>query len=295
MSIDKAGTSGASTGQKAAAGVSAVEADAKPSLPAADSREPAQATLPVPLSASLTGRPLLSCYFPLGDPAIALDCLDLYAGEGVDVLEIGMAAPDPFLDGADVRASMARADRTRWRGDLDAVLDRLARLPNPPRTLLMTYVDPAHPGLSDTGLWRGMDSLLAVSRPNDPLAARLEASALSAGTALSAFVALPPSPSALMRARQAGFYVMLQAHDGPTGPRERLDPENSARIASLRTEGVKAPVMLGFGISTGEQARAARDLGADGVVVGSQVLRAALAGPGALRLLLREMRSGLDA
>ncbi|WP_180898122.1 tryptophan synthase subunit alpha [Martelella soudanensis] len=243
----------------------------------------------------LPATPLLSCYFPLGDARVSTELLDIYAGEGVDVIEIGMASPDPFLDGPDVRQSMLRADRNRWRADLDAVLERLARFRNPPRALLMTYADPAHPGLGDAGLWRGLDSLLVVARQGDPLAARLERAATDAGVALSPFLSLPLDEMAMQRARDAGFYIMLQAHAGATGPRETLDPESAGRIARLRAAGAGKPILLGFGISGGGQARQAMELGADGVIVGSKVLRAALAGGDALRELLRDLRSGLDA
>ncbi|WP_230719034.1 tryptophan synthase subunit alpha [Martelella mediterranea] len=244
---------------------------------------------------ALPERPLLSCYFPLGDRQVSPDLLDIYAGEGVDVIEIGMASPDPFLDGPDVRQSMLRADRGRWRTDLDAVLERLAKFQNPPRALLMTYADPAHPGLHETDLWRGLDSLLVVARADDPLAMRLERAATDNGVALSPFVSLPLDEKAIERAREAGFYIMLQAHAGATGPRETLDPGNADRIAQLRAAGATRPILLGFGISGGAQARQAMELGADGVIVGSQVLRAALAGGDALRALLRDLRSGLNA
>ncbi len=71
-------------------------------------------------------------------------------------------------------------------------------------------------------------------------------------------------------------------------------PSNAARIEALRVEGVGAPVVLGFGISNGEQARAAVGLGADGVVVGSAALRAALKGRAELSALLGDLRNGLD-
>jgi tryptophan synthase alpha chain len=66
------------------------------------------------------------------------------------------------------------------------------------------------------------------------------------------------------------------------------------RIAELRAEGVGAPIVLGFGISNGEQARAAVGLGADGVVVGSAALRAALKGRAELFALLNDLRNGLN-
>jgi tryptophan synthase alpha chain len=62
----------------------------------------------------------------------------------------------------------------------------------------------------------------------------------------------------------------------------------------LRAGGVAAPILLGFGVSNGEQARAAVDLGADGVVVGSAALRAALVGRTELKALLKDLRMGLD-
>jgi tryptophan synthase alpha chain len=87
---------------------------------------------------------------------------------------------------------------------------------------------------------------------------------------------------------------MLQAAPGLTGPRHTLDPANAERIERLRASGISAPIVLGFGVSTPEHARTALALGADGVVVGSAALRAALQGPAALAALLKGLRRGLD-
>nr|WP_272214630.1 tryptophan synthase subunit alpha [Marinicella sp. W31]MDC2880256.1 tryptophan synthase subunit alpha [Marinicella sp. W31] len=244
---------------------------------------------------ALPKTPLLSCYFPLGDERVSTELLDVYAGEGVDIIEIGMASLDPYLDGNDVRASMERADRRNWRADLDAVLARLASYRKPPRALLMTYADAVHPGLDTPDLWRGLDSLLVVARSDDPLAVRLERQASDHGVLISPFLALPLDERDLARAREAEFYIMLQAHDGPTGPRAVLDPANEDRIARLHAAGARAPILLGFGISEGTQARQAMTLGADGVIVGSKVLRTSLEGRAPLATLLADLRSGLDA
>jgi len=95
-------------------------------------------------------------------------------------------------------------------------------------------------------------------------------------------------------ARKADGYVMLQAAQGLTGPRISVDDGNKERITELRLAGVTAPIMLGFGISTGAHAESARNFGADGVVVGSSALRAGLQSETILRNLLEELRSGLD-
>ncbi len=62
----------------------------------------------------------------------------------------------------------------------------------------------------------------------------------------------------------------------------------------IRAEGIGAPIVLGFGVSSGDQARVAVGIGADGVVVGSAVLRAALNGRNELAALLRDLREGLN-
>jgi tryptophan synthase alpha chain len=241
------------------------------------------------------GSPILSCYFPLGDPRVPLEMVDIYADQGVDVLEIGLSSVDPFMDGAHVRASMARSQDADPRKHLDALTDRLARRDVAPKTLLMCYADAAHPGRSDLEFWSGLDSCLIVARESSQSAHTIRKTAIRGGVSESVFVGLPLDPLAVAAARDAKFYVMLQANAGMTGPRKQIDPESRNRIAQLRAEGVTVPILLGFGISNGAQARSALQLGADGAIVGSQVLLAALDGTGALAGLLNDLRRGLDA
>jgi tryptophan synthase alpha chain len=69
----------------------------------------------------------LVVYFPLADPAVPTELIDLYADAGVDVVECGWPARNPYLDGPDVRASMARALSGAPATALAAARDRLAR------------------------------------------------------------------------------------------------------------------------------------------------------------------------
>ena len=52
------------------------------------------------------------------------------------------------------------------------------------------------------------------------------------------------------------------------------------------------PVAVGFGISTAEQAAAVAEI-ADGVIVGSRVVRAMADGPEAVGEVIRELAAGL--
>ena len=202
---------------------------------------------------------------------------------------------NPYLDGPDVRDAMTR----RWPGDPGAALlsgcGMLAGHSARPRALLMTYAEPEHPALANPYAVRcDRRACSPWPRPATRSASRMETLARANGAAVSSFLALPLADADIAAATRASGYVMLQAAPGVTGPRAALDPVNAARIATLRAKGIAAPILLGFGISNGAQARAAMDLGADGVVVGSAVLRAAIQGPSALAACLKDLRNALN-
>jgi tryptophan synthase alpha chain len=238
---------------------------------------------------------LLIVYFPLGDYLITTNMLDDYADAGVDFIEFGWPAPDAYLDGSDVRASMMRASKSAPRTALSVARERLSLQANPPKALLMTYAEAGHAALSDPALFKGIDAILALAPAGDEIRAKMESRARSAGVQVSTFMPLPMTEADIDAARRADCYVMLQAARGVTGPRSSIDPLNQTRIAALRADGITAPIVLGFGVSNGEQARAAIEYGADGVVVGSAALRAAIHGREELAALLRSLRKGLDA
>jgi len=95
---------------------------------------------------------------------------------------------------------------------------------------------------------------------------------------------------------QRSGYVMLQAVEGTTGVRNNgHDSRLADAIRFLREGGLVVPVVAGFGISGGEAAERVVDAGADGVVVGSALVRAALSGFSELARIVREIRQSLDA
>jgi tryptophan synthase alpha chain len=236
----------------------------------------------------------LAAFFPLADPLAPIDLLDVYAGEGVDYVEFGWPAKNPYLDGPDVRDAMKRAGLGDPGAALISACGMLARHFARPRALLMTYAEPEHPALANRMLLDAIDSLLVVAPASDATRVSMETLARARGAAVSSFLALPLAAADIAAATRAGGYVMLQAAPGVTGPRATLDPISASRIETLRASGIAAPILLGFGISDGARARAAMDLGADGVVVGSAVLRAALQGRSVLALCLKDLRNALN-
>ena len=82
---------------------------------------------------------------------------------------------------------------------------------------------------------------------------------------------------------------------GTTGERAAL-ADSFAEVVARAKAATAVPVALGFGISTPAQAREAADAGADGVIVGSRLVRAAGEAEdpaGAVGALVAELAAGL--
>ena len=95
------------------------------------------------------------------------------------------------------------------------------------------------------------------------------------GLALVPLVAptTPESRLAQIGARARGFLYTVSV-TGTTGERAANDGALADVLARARAH-TDVPVAVGFGIGTPEQAAAAADAGADGVIVGSRLVRAA--------------------
>jgi tryptophan synthase alpha chain len=95
-----------------------------------------------------------------------------------------------------------------------------------------------------------------------------------AGVALVQLVA-PTTPDdrlASIGASARGFIYTVSV-TGTTGEREEFQDYLSGLLMRVKAH-TDVPVALGFGISTGAQAAAAAAAGADGVIVGSRLVRA---------------------
>jgi tryptophan synthase alpha chain len=82
---------------------------------------------------------------------------------------------------------------------------------------------------------------------------------------------------------------------GTTGEREALG-ERFAQVVARAKASTGVPVALGFGISTPEHARQAAEAGADGVIAGTRLVRAASESEdpaGAVGAVVDELATGL--
>ena len=119
----------------------------------------------------------------------------------------------------------------------------------------------------------GASGLIVPDLPHDE-SSDLRAACDELGLALVPLAAPTSSDERLREiAGDARGFVYTVSLTGTTGERNELAPDLKQTVDRVR-QSATVPVAVGFGISTGEQARAVGEL-ADGVIVGSRVVRAA--------------------
>jgi len=116
------------------------------------------------------------------------------------------------------------------------------------------------------------------------------------GLALVPLVAPTSTPArmAAIGSSARGFLYTVSVV-GITGERESLGARFAEVVAGAKAS-TRAPVAIGFGIATPEQARQAADAGADGVIVGTRLVRAAAEAEdpaGAVGALVAELAAAL--
>jgi len=226
--------------------------------------------------AGAAGRAALMPYLMGGFPDVETSVRigEAYADNGADLVELGVPFSDPLADGPVIHAAGTRA--LAAGATLHHVLEVGARLAQRLPVVLMCYANP----LLARGAERFADEL-AVRRisglivPDLPLeeAPGVFAACEAAGIALVPLVA-PTTPEdrlAAIGSRARGFLYTVSV-TGTTG--ERGDVDARELIARAKAASA-APVALGFGISSADHARAAAEAGAEGVIVGTRLVRAA--------------------
>jgi tryptophan synthase alpha chain len=217
-----------------------------------------------------------------------------YVEGGADLIELGIPFSDPLADGPVIHSAAVEALRAGARvDDALAVAAEVAReLP----VVAMCYANPIYArGLErfvDTLATLGVCGLIVPDLPLEEAPAALQACD-AAGVALVPLVAptTPPERLQAIGARARGFLYTVGV-TGTTGERVSNDAALPGVIARAKAA-TATPVAVGFGIGTPEQAGAAAAAGADGVIVGSRLVRAAAEGAEAVRALVASFGAAL--
>jgi tryptophan synthase alpha chain len=199
-----------------------------------------------------------------------------YADAGADLVELGVPFSDPLADGPVIHAAGTAALRAGVR--VQDVLELARTIAGRVPVIVMCYANPIYArGLdrfADALAGSGASGLIVPDLPHEEAPEVLEACERR-GLALVPLLAptTPEARLAVIGERARGFLYTVSL-TGTTGERAGL-AEGLSGVISRAKAHTSVPVAVGFGIATPEQAAATAQAGADGVIVGSRLVRAA--------------------
>lgn len=257
--------------------------------------------------ANRDGRAALVAYLPAGYPDLDTSraCLEAAAAAGADLLEVGFPYSDPLMDGPTIQAAnqvaldagLTPADDFAMCRQLTATVDAPA-LVMTYYNLLWRYPSPrlsgGEPGLEAFAQDAVAAGLAGAIVPDLPVAESQAWSRVAQSAHLaSVYLVAPTSSEERLTAAAAvsdGF-VYATSTLGVTGERRSLSATAEPLVSRLRAV-TDRPVCVGIGVTTGEHAAEVARF-ADGVIVGSAIVRAAgEGGPGAVAALVADLATG---
>ena len=259
-------------------------------------------------AARAEGRAALIGYLPAGYPSAqgAVDAIAAMVGAGVDIVEVGLPYSDPLMDGPTIQQAVEVALRAGTSTDdvIDTV--RSAAAGGTP-ALVMSYWNP----IERYGAQRFAESLAAAGGAGVITPDLTPDEAGGPGTGWLAatdaagldriFLVAPSSTDERLRytAEHCRGFVYAASTMGVTGARGSVGAAAERLVERTRAV-TDLPVCVGLGVSTGAQAAEVAAF-ADGVIVGSALVRALLdaptpqAGEKAVAALAGELAEGVRA
>ncbi len=212
-----------------------------------------------------------------GDPDLERSLLlaEAAAEAGADLLEIGVPFSDPLADGPTIQAASGRAlaAGTNIPGLLDLVF-RFRKKSEIP-LVLFTYLNPIYAygfeKFHRDAAQAGADGVLILDLPPDEAVRNKELAATHGLSSIQLIAPTTPESRIAEIAAKAKGFLYYVSREGVTGEQTGLSESISERVEMIRRHST-LPVVVGFGISTPDQAAEAA-IDADGAVVGSAIVR----------------------
>ena len=225
------------------------------------------------------GRAALMPYMMAGFPdrESGLAVAAAYVDAGADLIELGVAFSDPLADGptihdADTKALAGGATLRTALEVCEAVGDQVP-------VVLMVYVNMvlAHGGGAQFAKLARAAGACGAIVPDLPLGEDegIRDAFKEAGLAMVPLLAPTTSPQRRKEICDvASGFVYVVSTVGTTGERGELPAELADLVAATKADAGETPVAVGFGIGTAAQAAEVGRV-ADGVIIGSRLVRAA--------------------
>jgi tryptophan synthase alpha chain len=236
------------------------------------------------------------------DQESSLEIAVAYVDSGADLIELGVPFSDPLADGPTIHA--AATDALAAGATLESTLEICASVSERIPVVLMVYSNMvlAQGGAVEFARRAAAAGAAGAIVPDLPLDEADEVRQALTGAGLALVPLLAPTSSAERRARicaAAQGFVYVVSTVGTTGERQQLPPGLAELVATTKVD-ADVPVAVGFGIGTPAQVAEVGEI-ADGVIVGSRLVRAASEAGSAdvasegVGTFLREARAALAA
>ncbi len=226
------------------------------------------------------GRKLLIPYVTGGMDEHWLLTIEALAGAGADAIEVGIPFSDPMIDGPVIQEASLRALE---RGVTpDGVLADLSRIDVGVPLVVMTYYNliyrAGHARIAGLMAESGVSGAIIPDLPLEEIGPWAKAAdPVDVATVLLVAPSTPDDRIRAICARARGF-VYAVGRMGVTGEQQTL-AASASEVATRIGKATTLPVCVGIGVSTPEQAATVCQ-SADGVVVGSALVRRLLEGEG---------------
>lgn len=217
----------------------------------------------------------LICYLSNGYPSIASskEMAKHYVDAGCDIIEIDFPAHDPYLESEFIanRMHVALEACSDYEKYMEGMAEIKKSLPNT-RFILLAY--------ESTVLEIGYERFIAFCRENDFKDIILvglkddetKNRFIADGMGVSCYVQFQMLPEEVASAKNSNGFVYMQGKPGE-GQINPDYPTLKDCIAHLRSLGITRPIYCGVGIHAPADAKMAKEAGADGIFVGSAVLK----------------------
>ena len=235
-------------------------------------------------------------YYPAGFPTTdkSIENIKAIVDAGADIIEVGLPFSDPMMDGPTIQdaANVALDAGFRTR-EIMRVVREVTEHGGP--CVVMSYWNPIlqygpERFAEDLAAAGGRGTIIPDLIPEE--AGQWQRAAEANG--LSNIMLVAPSSTnerlQLTATASTGF-VYATSHMGVTGAQASVDSAAGKLVARTR-EVTDTPVCVGLGVSNGEQAAEIAEF-ADGVIVGSALIKAAMKSTDDLVTLARELAAGV--
>jgi len=224
------------------------------------------------------GRAALMPYMMAGFPdrESSLAVATAYADSGADLIELGVPFSDPLADGPTIHAAATAA--LEAGATMETALEVCASVSGRVPVVLMAYANMvlAQGGAAEFARRAADAGAAGAIVPDLPLGEAEDVRDALAAAGLALVPLLAPTTGEERRARicaVAKGFVYVVSTVGTTGERQEL-PAGLADLVAATKADADVPVAVGFGIGTPQQAAEVGKV-ADGVIVGSRLVRAA--------------------